>query len=126
MGEIILEKFGPAVLVVVRECCDWDGAKLLWRQRKEEFVASIAKISASGRLVASADKLHNARDLREDYRLLGHDIWRRFNGGRVGTLWYYRAVANALQQASAPKRIVDELERVVMELEELATKGQKT
>ena len=44
VAEIILEKFGPAVLVVVRECCDWDGAKLLWRQRKEEFVATIAKI----------------------------------------------------------------------------------
>ncbi len=123
-AETILEKFGPTVLAVVRECSDWDGdgVRPSWRQRKEGFVASIAEISASGRLVAAADKLHNARDLLEDYRVLGDDLWRRFNGGRAGTLWYYRAVADALQRAATPKRIVDELQRVVTELEEMTAK----
>jgi (p)ppGpp synthase/HD superfamily hydrolase len=128
VARIILEKFGPALLAVVREYSDWDGdgAKPSWRQCKEEFVASIAEISASGRLVASADKLHNARDLREDYRVLGQDIWCQFNGGLADTLWYYRAVTDALQQVSVPKRIVEELLRVVMELEALVATEQKT
>ena len=128
VGETISAKFGPNVLAIVRECSDWDGdgAKPSWRQRKESFVASIAEISASGRLVAAADKLHNARDLREDYRVLGDGLWHRFNGGRTGTMWYYRAVADALEQALAPKRIVDELQRVVTELEELAAAGHKS
>ncbi|MGB0552149.1 MAG: hypothetical protein ACPGQV_06190 [Alphaproteobacteria bacterium] len=39
---------------------------------------------------------------------------------------YYRAVADALEQALAPKRIVDELQRVVRELEELAAVGHKS
>jgi len=128
VGETISAKFGPNVLAIVRECSDWDGdaAKPSWRQRKESFVASIAEISASGRLVVAADKLHNARDLREDYRVLGDGLWHRFNGGRTGTMWYYRAVADALEQALAPKRIVDELQRVVTELEELAAAGHKS
>ena len=128
VGETISAKFGPNVLAIVRECSDWDGdaAKPSWRQRKESFVASIAEISASGRLVVAADKLNNARDLREDYRVLGDGLWHRFNGGRTGTMWYYRAVADALEQALAPKRIVDELQRVVTELEELAAAGHKS
>ena len=128
VGETISTKFGPNVLAIVRECSDWngDGAKPSWQQRKESFVASIAKISASGRLVAAADKLHNARDLREDYRVLGDGLWHRFNGGRTGTLWYYRAVADALEQVSAPKRIVEELQRIVTDLEELAAAGHKS
>jgi len=70
--------------------------------------------------------LHNARDLREDYRVLGDGLWHRFNGGRTGTLWYYRAVADALEQVSAPKRIVEELQRVVTDLEVLAAAGHKS
>lgn len=57
--------------------------------------------------------------------MLGQDIWCRFNGGLADTLWYYRAVTDALQQVSVPKRIVEELLRVVMELEALVATGQK-
>ncbi|HJW84540.1 MAG TPA: phosphohydrolase, partial [Anaerolineae bacterium] len=41
-----------------------------------------------------------------DYRALGEAVWDRFNGGRDGTLWYYRA-------------LVEELDRTVTELEHL-------
>lgn len=58
--------------------------------------------------------------------MLGDGLWHRFNGGRTGRLCYYRAVADALEQALAPKRIVDELQRVVRELEELAAVGHKS
>ena len=49
------------------------------------------------RLVSSADKLHNARAVLSDYRELGEDLWTRFNGGKEGTLWYYRAVVDTLR-----------------------------
>ena len=71
----------------------------------------------------AADKLHNFRDLRKDHRVLGDGLWHTFNGGRTGTLWYCRAVAGALEQASAPKRIVEELQWVVTDFEELAAAG---
>ena len=71
------------------------------------------------RLVSAADKLHNARSVLADYRVVGEDLWDRFNGGREGTIWYYRSVADTLQQAGRDP-LVDELERVVAELERLA------
>ena len=128
VGEPISAKFGPNVLAIVREYSDWDGdgAKPSWQQRKERFVAPIAEISTSGRLVVAAEKLHNFRDLRKDHRVLGDGLWHTFNGGRTGTLSYYRAVADASEQASAPKRIVEELQRVVTDLEERAAAGHES
>ena len=69
------------------------------------------------RLVSAADKLHNARSVLSDYRAVGEDLWGRFNGGRGGTLWYYRAVADAL---AGDGPVADELGRVVAELKRAA------
>ena len=54
-----------------------------------------------------------------DYRLLGEDLWTRFNGGKEGTLWYYRAVVDVLSTENESP-LVEELDRVVSEMERLA------
>ncbi|HTO97350.1 MAG TPA: hypothetical protein VMK66_09940, partial [Myxococcales bacterium] len=74
------------------------------------------------RLVSAADKLHNARTVLADYRRHGEALWGRFRGGREGTLWYYRALVETFRQAGN-NPLVEELERVVSELETLAEKG---
>lgn len=123
----IEEKFGAGVLSIIRECSDWDGdgEKPAWRQRKQSFIGRIGDMSPSGRLVATADKLHNARDILEDYRVCGEALWERFNGGRDGTLWYYRAVTDALEATGTSNRMMSELQRVVAELERAAALGSK-
>ncbi|NLW49059.1 MAG: phosphohydrolase, partial [Firmicutes bacterium] len=55
-----------------------------------------------------------------DYREVGESLWSRFNAGKEGTLWYYRSLVTAYQKANAPQKIVDELERVVSEIERLS------
>ena len=114
----IERQFGREVLGVVRECSDWsgDGEKPAWRSRKLAFVNSVSAMSSRALLVAAADKLHNVRDLHEDYLALGEDLWERFNGGRDGTLWYYQAMAAALRDAGAPRRLVNPLQRAIDEL----------
>jgi (p)ppGpp synthase/HD superfamily hydrolase len=116
----ILREFGPRVTEIVDGCTDTDESpKPAWRPRKEEYIRHIAEASASVRLVSACDKLHNARSLVMDYRVFGEDLWSRFTGRRDGTLWYYRAMINALRAAGdAP--VVEELDRVVTELESLA------
>ncbi len=117
----IERQFGREVLGVVRECSDWsgDGEKPAWLSRKLAFVNSVAAMSSRALLVAAADKLHNVRDLHEDYLALGEDLWERFEGGRDGTLWYYQAMAAALLDAGAPRRLVDPLQRAIDELGQL-------
>ena len=71
------------------------------------------------RLVSTSDKLHNARAILRDYRRIGEAVWSRFNGGKEGTLWYYRSLANAFRSVEE-NELNEELDRVVRELEELA------
>ena len=116
----IRARFGDGVAEIVDGCTDtYETPKPPWRERKERYLAHLAGASESVRLVSSADKLHNARTVLSDYRLLGEDLWTRFNGKKGGTLWYYRAIVGTLQ-GDGP--IVEELDRVVTELEILASK----
>jgi (p)ppGpp synthase/HD superfamily hydrolase len=116
----IQAQFGDGVAEIVDGCTDtYETPKPPWRERKERYLAHLAGASGSVRLVSSADKLHNARTVLSDYRLLGEDLWTRFNGGKEGTLWYYRAIVGALE-GDGP--IVEELDRVVTELEMLSGK----
>lgn len=118
--EEIRQRFGETVAAIVDGCTDaksWP--KPPWRERKEAYLAHLQEASASERLVSVADKLHNARTIVADYRALGESVWDRFNGGREGTLWYYRALLEAFQTSGAAP-LLEEFERVVVELERLA------
>jgi hypothetical protein len=66
--------------------------------------------------VSCADKLHNARSILRDYRAIGERLWDRFNAPAEDQLWYYRALVEAFRQPDRSP-LVDELERVVSELE---------
>ncbi len=117
----IRDHFGAPVADIVAGCSDtYEDPKPPWRERKEAYLEHLAGAPPSVRLVSAADKLHNARSVLADYRAVGDDLWARFNGGRDGTLWYYRAVADAL---AGDGPVADELGRVVAELEGTAKDG---
>jgi GTP pyrophosphokinase len=116
----IYREFGERVTEIVEGCTDTDETpKPPWRARKEAYLRHVAEASPSMRLVSACDKIHNARSLVMDYRICGEALWSRFTGGRDGTLWYYRAMVNALRGAGSSE-VVDELDRVVTELEALS------
>jgi (p)ppGpp synthase/HD superfamily hydrolase len=116
-------RFGPAVAEIVAACSDTDVTpKPPWKERKEAYVARAAGLPNSARLVSSADKLHNARSILADLRMEGDALWGRFTGGKEGTLWYYRALVEAYG-ASGATPVVEELDRVVSEIEDLARRG---
>ncbi|OGI48411.1 MAG: phosphohydrolase [Candidatus Muproteobacteria bacterium RIFCSPHIGHO2_01_60_12] len=124
----IRKKFGDAVAEIVDGCTDADTVpKPPWRERKERYIAHIRVASPSMRLVSAADKLHNARAVLRDYQLLGDTLWSRFNpeAGKGGSLWYYREIVKALRDASSSP-LIDELDRVVTELEKSAGFGKRS
>ena len=92
--------FGERVARIVVACTDATVIpKPPWRPRKEEHVKKLRSQPADVKLVATADKLHNAasivRDLANPH--VGMTVWTRFSAPRVDSLWYYRAVADALR-----------------------------
>jgi GTP pyrophosphokinase len=110
--EEIRRQFGDRVVEIVDGCTDTDVMpKPPWRERKEAYLAHIIEATGSVRLVSAADKLHNARAILEDYRIIGEALWNRFNGGKEGTLWYYRSAVDALRKV----RVVSEIEYLAKE-----------
>jgi len=117
--EEIRRRFGDNVTAIVDGCTDTEIIpKPPWRERKEAFIASISTASLSVLLVSAADKLHNSRSILKDYRELGDLVWQRFKGGKEGSLWYYRSLLEVYRKVYFSP-LIDELERVVSELESL-------
>jgi GTP pyrophosphokinase len=120
--EEIRRRFGDDVAAIVAACTDADAIpKPPWRERKEAYLAHLPTASPSALLVSGADKLHNARAILRDYRVFGEGVWRRFNGGRDGTLWYYRALVAAFTSAGDGP-LAEELARTVADIERLAAR----
>ena len=123
MLEEVRRRFGARVAKVVDGCTDADTyPKPPWRDRKEKYLRHLKTADADTRLVSAADKLNNVRSILGDYRELGESVWSRFNGGRDGTLWYYRALLEEFLRAE-PNRVVRELDLAVRELESLTKSG---
>jgi (p)ppGpp synthase/HD superfamily hydrolase len=130
----IKKMFGDRVARIVWGCTDSDEVdpdrKAPWCERKQKYVAHIEhEADPQVCLVSAADKVHNARAVLLDHREIGDAVFDRFSKGKQGTLWYYRALVEAFRAAeardqhpddSAAKgrhRLIEELNRVVTELE---------
>ena len=59
-----------------------------------------------------------------DYRQEGEKLWSRFNSGKRGALWYYRALVDAFR-GKRIRPLVQEIDRTLTELEFLSNKGAR-
>lgn len=117
--EDVRRRFGDRAADIVAGCTDtFDDPKPNWYERKKAYLAHLPRASVSVRRVALADKLHNARCILADFRVDGDRVWERFSVGKERELWYYRQLVGAFQKAGT-NGMVQELDRVVSELERL-------
>ncbi len=118
--EEIRRRFGDKVVEIVDGCTDSDATpKPPWKTRKSAYIGHIRNASPSVRLVSAADKLDNARAILADYRVVGESLWKRFHGGKDGTLWYYRELLKAFHEVDKSP-LIEELDRIVAEILQLA------
>jgi GTP pyrophosphokinase len=116
----IEREFGDKVLAIVEGCTDAETLKKPpWRGRKERYVAHLEDAPVEVLLVSCADKLHNARAIVADQRVMGNALFERFTGKRDGTLWYYESLAEVFGRRG-PKWLSAELSRTVETMKELA------
>ncbi|MBU2600803.1 MAG: HD domain-containing protein [Actinobacteria bacterium] len=134
--DAIRAEFGDRVADIVLGCSDHvaepgevDRPKAEWRARKDAYLEHFLTADRSVLLVAAADKLHNARSIRDDYEVHGSLLWQRFTAGPADVLWYFRSLVAVLQESvedQAPgatpdptgyARLVLELRRVVGEID---------
>ena len=120
-------RFGEEVLAIVEGCTDADTEpKPPWKERKSAYLAHLEKAPRSVLLVACADKLHNVRSMVAGLaRAKDREaFWKIFNGGRDGSLWYYRALGKIFLERF-PGALAEDLARAVLELTALAVSPKK-
>ena len=116
----IRNRFGERVARIVDGCTDaYEIPKPPWRERKEAYLQRLQSESSDVYRVSLADKLHNARSLLMNLNKDGRGVWEKFNGGKAGTLWYYRALADTFRELTSGF-LLDEFERSVEEIEKIA------
>jgi (p)ppGpp synthase/HD superfamily hydrolase len=120
----IRNKFGDSVAKIVDGCTDADETpKPPWRERKERYIEHLKESDSPTRLVSASDKLHNTRAILADLRRHGSEVFERFIGKKDGTLWYYRALVTAFREHGDHTDLIDELDRVVTEIEAITAKA---
>lgn len=114
--------FGDVVADIVLGCSDTtdkDNETRTWRERKRDYIRHVAAAPTDVHLVSCADKLHNARCILADYRVLGDALWTRFNADGDNTLWYYETLIETFAGLAKPPPHLDELRRTVAALRAL-------
>ncbi len=124
LEERIGEKFGmdvlDTVLMVTHRKVDDSGNELDRQERNEDSLLRLAEANDAARWVCAADKLHNASSILADLRRTvdPETVWGRFSVGKEGTIRWYRAVHDRLNELHFVGEILAELRNVAVALEE--------
>ena len=121
----LVGRFGPRVRHLVEICTDTPpdyagGERPPWHGRKRAYLDHIRATPPADLRVPLADKLDNARSVLADYRQRGDDLWAIFTVGKEDQLWFYRASVTAFRAAGVRSPMLDELDRVVGEIERVS------
>ncbi|OQY35577.1 MAG: phosphohydrolase [Anaerolineaceae bacterium 4572_5.1] len=109
----VQRRFGKRVAEIVDGCTDaYVFPKPPWKDRKVAYLEHLREATSSVRLVSLADKLHNARCLYQSLQIKGEGIWEVFNGGKDGTLWYYRTLVEIFQETGTDAMTLEFVEMV--------------
>jgi len=117
------DKFGvdvlETVLAVTHRRLDDEGVELSNEERRDDYLERLELASETARWVCAADKLHNAGTILADLRrtIDPNSVWSRFNGGKEATIRWYRRVYDRLKEIGFSGEIMEELGRVVVDLE---------
>ena len=110
------EEFGDRVVELVRGVTK-DSTLSSWQDRSDAYLAHLREADDGSVLISAADKLHNLLSIHADLDQLGDELWGRFNSGKERQLWWYRSVADLVQERLPGNPLGEELAGQVERLE---------
>jgi (p)ppGpp synthase/HD superfamily hydrolase len=121
-------EFGEEVAAIVAECSDSlpgdsRARRSPWGERKQRYLAQLARAGPRARLVAACDKLHNLRTLVAELRVHGLPTLGRFTASPAQTRWYYES-AHALLRDELPDWIRGEFDALIEELRSFVAQAE--
>jgi (p)ppGpp synthase/HD superfamily hydrolase len=128
--EMLREEFGERACAIVKEVTeDFTQAEKedhslrgeSWRTRKERYLQNLSNDSKEALMVAAADKIHNLRSLLDGHALYQEEVWKKFGRKSEDLVWFYAEVSKIISER-LQHPLVDEMNRLVAELQEIAKK----
>ena len=110
------EEFGDRVVELLRGVTK-DSTLSSWQDRSDAYLAHLREADDGSVLISAADKLHNLLSIHADLDELGDELWGRFNSGKERQLWWYRSVADLVQERLPGNPLGVELAHQVERLE---------
>ncbi len=95
----IEEIFGNEVLEIVQS--ESEDKTKTWKERKQTTIDNLKSSSIDTKLVCFADKFSNIRSIYGDNLVIGNKVWDRFHAKKDDIEWYYRSIAEALENISS-------------------------
>jgi (p)ppGpp synthase/HD superfamily hydrolase len=74
--------------------------KKTWKERKTHAIKKTEDSGFNLKLLTCADKLSNIRDINNDYKIFGEQLWDRLNASKEQQAWYYRSMLEAFSIGS--------------------------
>lgn len=113
--------YGERVANIVEACSDsFTSPKSPWKIRKDYYLEHLKTADEDVLLISLADKLHNSSTICRDFQKEGEKIWGRFNGGKEGTIWYYKQLVEIFIKSNKYPILINQLQENVTRIEEYA------
>jgi len=114
-GAVVLE----TILSVARRLVDDQGVELSREESRADVLARLAAASEAGRWVCAADLVHQAGTTLADLRrtIDVDSVWGRLDGGREGTLRWFRSALDRFGELGYTAPIATELAALVDAME---------
>jgi hypothetical protein len=126
----VSRRFGVRVAGLVEGCTDGapdeHGRKAPWRERKERYLQHLEECPEDTLLVSACDKLHNARCIVSDIRMVGDHVFDRFSASRELVIWYYRRLAGVFGRRLANQTLATILEYEITDMWDFGISGDAT
>jgi (p)ppGpp synthase/HD superfamily hydrolase len=103
--ESIRDTFGERVALIVEGCSEPNHRSEPWEARKAHTLEYLRTAPWEIKVVACADKLHNALTIAAQRDVVGDVVWTRFKRGHTEQQWYYRGLVDSLCNRTGEKEI---------------------
>ena len=92
----IYEQFGADVAALVN--AHTEDKRKIWYMRKLHTISELPKADIRHKALVLADKVANLRNMYADYKMVGEELWARFNAPKDLQAWYYSKVNDGLSE----------------------------
>lgn len=101
----IYDKFGVDVAALVN--AHTEDKRKIWYMRKLITVDALPDESIRAKMLAMADKVANLRSMLIDHKMIGDELWDRFNAPKEFQAWYYSKLTDGLSELQTYQETAD-------------------